>query len=310
MDLDSLHLFVDVMRLGSFAKAARRRDVDPSSISRAIAALESELGFRLFQRTTRKLSPTEAGLRYLQRIEAPLGELSGAGAELRDLSAAPAGMLRITASVAFGVQCLAPVLPELRTAYPDLEIDLVLTDANLDLVAERIDVAIRLGPRLSGDMIAMKLFETNYRVVASPDYIAAHGRPGSPEFLAEHDCLLFPFNGFRSTWCFEDAAGGERRVEVNGKMTVSNALALRQCTLAGLGPALLANWTIDRDVTAGRLVNLFPDYRIYATERETAAWILYPSRDFVPRKVRVFIDFLKDRLGRQPVTVSSRPRAE
>ena len=145
MDVSTLQLFIEVVRQGSFAAVARDRQLDPSSVSRAIANLEKELGVRLLQRTTRQLSPTEAGLTYFERVEPLVEELQQALAVTTDMSQQPKGQLRITASVSFGLTCIVPLLPQLEAQYPDLTVDLLLTDAVVDLLAERVDVAVRLG---------------------------------------------------------------------------------------------------------------------------------------------------------------------
>jgi len=298
MDIQDLHLFVEAVRRGSFAAVARDRDRDPSSISRAIAGLEAELGVRLFQRTTRRLALTEAGAQYLARIEPILDGLAEARDQTLAINAAPAGTLRLTASNAFGQKCLTPLLPAFRTAFPDLELELLLTDANLDLVSERIDLAIRLGPRITGDLTARRLFRTRYRVCASPDYLACAPPLARPGDLAGHSCLLFTLPFFRSRWLFRDRSGAIEEVPVRGALRISNALALRDCALKGMGPALLADWLIGDDLAAGRLTEVFPDHEAAATEFETAAWLVFPSRTFLPRKTRATMDFLTARLGK------------
>lgn len=296
MNIDTLGLFIDVMRTGSFAEVARRRDVDPSSVSRVIAGLEREVGFRLFQRTTRRLAPTEAGFLYFDRIEPLIGDLERAAAAARDLSTTPSGLLRVTASVSFGQKILTPLLPPFRSRFPDLGIELILTDANLDLIAERIDLAVRLGPRPDENLIGARLMSTRYRVCASPAYLETHGPLSDPRELDGRDCLRLPFSGYRTRWSFRDAAGTVMEIPVGGSIIVSNPLALRQCAVDGLGPALLADWVVGEDLATGRLVDPFPDYDVTATDFDTAAWILYPSRSYTPLKVRVFIDFLREKL--------------
>ncbi len=294
MNLESLTIFAEVMRTGSFAEVARRRDVDPSSVSRVIAGLEGEIGVRLFQRTTRRLSPTEAGRVYFRRIEPLLGEIDRAAAEARDLTASPSGTLRLTASVAFGHAVVAPLLPALRSRHPALGLELILSDSTIDLVAEGIDLAIRLGPRPDADLIGTRLMPVRHRVCVSPGYVEASGRPDTPAGLAARDCLRFPFSGYRSMWRFRRPDGPTTDVPVDGTLVISNALALRRCCLDGLGPSLLADWLVGEDLAAGRLVDLFPDHDVTATEFDTAAWLLYPSRAYVPLKVRAVIDFLKE----------------
>ena len=294
MDLASLQIFVEVVRRGSFAAVARDREVSPSAISRAISGLEAEVGARLFQRTTRRLSPTEAGTLYFERVEPLIGELEQAGQAAADARRTPRGTLRITASVAFGQVCLVPLLPELHRRHPELALELLLTDTNLDLVSERIDVALRLAPRLDSALVGLRLFETRYRVCASPDYLARRGPVASPDDLREHPCLTFALPGYRSRWIFLDRDGGRREVPIQGRFAMTSALALRDSARAGLGPALLADWLIDTDLASGTLVDLFPEQRVTATDFETAAWLLYPSRSYLPLKTRLFIDFLRD----------------
>lgn len=297
MELDAIKIFVDVMRYGSFAAVARQHDVDPSSVSRSIALLEDQLGFRLFQRTTRRLVATEPGNLYFERIQPVIDELERARDEARDLVAEPAGRVRMTASVAFGVTCLIPLLPPLRATHPGLELDLVLSDAVVDLVGERLDLAIRLGPRLHSGLIGSQLMRTRYHVCASPGYLARTSRPRKPGDLTGHDCLLFPFSGYRTQWRFRNKSGEITEVPIGGSLVISSALALHRAARDGLGPVLLADWLVGTDLKAGTLIDLFPRHDVTATDFDTAAWLLYPSRAYVPRKVRAVIDFLKGHLG-------------
>jgi DNA-binding transcriptional LysR family regulator len=298
MDTDDLALFVEVARLGGFAAAARARGVDASSVSRAIAGLEARLGARLFQRTTRRMSLTEAGATTLARVQPLVEELGRLGAELRDAPAAPRGLLRLTASVSFGQTCILPLLPDFRARHPEVALDCLFTDATLDLVAERIDLAVRLAPAVEGDLVAAKLIDTRYRVVASPAYLAA-APLARPDELAGRSCLLFALRDFRTRWLFRDAAGREQAVAVSGDLTLSPAGALREAAIAGLGPALLPDWLVGDDLAAGRLVDPFTGWRAAATTFDTAAWLVYPSRAFLPAKTRAMIGFLRDALRRR-----------
>lgn len=293
MDLHDLTLFIAVARQGSFAAVARDQGIDPSSVSRSIAGLEAGLGVRLFQRTSRRMVLTEAGELYLSRLPSLVEELERLRDEAASLRSGPIGAVRLTASVAFGQSCLLPFLPAFRTAFPNLKLELLLTDSNLDLVADRIDLAIRLGPSVRADVIGARLMATRYRVVASPAYLAAEGSVSHPSDLTERQCLLLGLTNFRSRWVFRDAVG-EQDVAVAGQFVISNPLALHAASLAGLGPALLVDWLIADDLANGRLVDVFPEYEVTATTFDTAAWILYPSRAYLPRKTRSVIDFLRD----------------
>lgn len=305
MDVENLRIFVEVCRRGSFASVARDRNVDPSSISRVVASLEEELGTRLFQRSTRRMSLTEAGNVYLGRVEALVDELEHARDEVLAVSACPVGTLRLTVTVAFGHQCLLPLLPTFRALFPALKLELLLTDTYLDLVSERVDLAVRLGPNLDTNLIGVKLFNTRYHVCVSPAYLAREKSLHVPEDIGNHKCLLFPLPEFRSRWLFRDTAGKVSEVPVDGDVVISSALALRECARVGMGPALLADWLIGDDLAQGRLIDPYPGYHVAATDFQTAAWLLYPSRSYLPDKVRVMIDFLKVNLGAAHVVTTT-----
>ncbi|OKH34217.1 LysR family transcriptional regulator [Calothrix sp. HK-06] len=293
MDISVLEIFVEVMRQSSFAAVARERNIDPSSVSRTIAGLESEIGVRLFQRSTRKLAPTEAGITYFQRVEPLVEEMQQAIIAAKDISGQPKGTLRVTASVSFGLKCIVPLLPKFEAIYPELNIELLLTDAVIDLFAERIDVAVRLGQLADSTLIAQQLMRTSYLVCASPNYLQQWGQPKTPSDVEQHNCLLFPLAGFRTRWIFKDRDEDIKEISVCGRTIISNALALQKCARAGMGLALLPHWLIHEDVRDGKLLNLFPDYEVTATDFNTAAWLLYPSRAYIPLKVRIFTDEIK-----------------
>ena len=301
MDFENLRIFVEVIRRGSFAAVARDRNLDPSSISRAVASLEEELGTRLLQRSTRRMGLTEAGNLFFGRIEALVDELDHARDEALAISAGPVGTLRLTVSVAFGHQCLLPLLPRFQALFPALKVELLLTDTYVDLVSERVDLAVRLSARLDTSLIGVKLFSTRYRVCVSPGYVARAQPLRVPADLSNHRCVLFTMPEFRSRWLFRDSAGIVTEVPIDGELVISSALALRACALADMGPTLLANWLVDDDIAQGRLIDPFPDYHVAATDFETAAWLLYPSRAYLPNKVRVMVDFLKQNLGSKSV---------
>ena len=181
MDMAAIPLFLEVARTRSFAAVARTRNADPSSVSRAVAALENELGVRLFQRSTRTMALTEAGERFRDRVAPLMAEFDRARDEATSSMIDPVGTLRLTASVSFGQTLIVPLIPKYRAAFPRLNLELSLTDANLDLVEDRIDLAIRLAPSYGPGLIGAKLIDTRYRVVASAEYLARYGVPASPD---------------------------------------------------------------------------------------------------------------------------------
>lgn len=293
MDTSTLDLFCDVAGKLNFARVAADRDVNPSSISRTIRQLEDDLGVRLFHRTTRRMALTEAGRNFHRHAVRILDEFESAREEAQQDRNGPAGTLRMTASVTFGERVLMPLLSRFRGAYPNVGLELVFTDANLDYVAQGIDLGIRLGADPKGDLVITRLLDTRYHVCASPTYLAGAPDLDCPEDLGGHSCVLFTLAGFRAAWRVRDSNGMESSVPVSGDISASCALNLRTAALSDLGPALLPDWLVREDLANGTLVDPFPDHHVSATRFDTAAWLLYPSKSHLPQKVRVMIDFLR-----------------
>ena len=301
MNLDTLRLFVDTARKLSFAAVAEAHEVNPSSVSRTIAQLEKHLGFRLFQRTTRTMTLTESGEIYLQRVEDILNKLDEAEEQARRVHAEPVGTLRMTSSISFGEHIIVPLLPTFRHNYPSLKLELLFTDANLDLVSDNIDLAIRFGRGITGNVIVSKLFSTTYRIVASKEYLKRFPVAKDPEDLKHHRCTVYALPGFRSEWSFRLRQAGKdasvKKVQIQSGTVLASMLSLRSVVLGGDGPALLPDWMVGSDIAKGNLVDLFPEYEATARDFDTAAWLVYPSRDYLPHKVRVMIEFLKEHVA-------------
>ncbi|MFD1254261.1 HTH-type transcriptional regulator DmlR [Devosia equisanguinis] len=293
MKLADLSLIQEIARHGSFAAVARQRDVDASSIGRIVAGIEHELGFRLFARTTRRMELTEAGTLYLSRVGPLSEELDRAVEECRAMQVEPRGTLRLSASATFGQRIIVPRLSAFRALYSAVTVEGVFSDSTIDLVADRVDLAIRLAPMIDGDYVVSKLMDTRYRVVAAPDYLRRAPRLEQPEDLAHHRAILFPYRDYRSRWIFRDAAGTLTEQAVEGDLVLSPAGAIRDAALAGLGPALLPDWLISEDIEQGLLQTCIGGWDVTATRFDTAAWLIYPSRSFLPAKVRAMIEFLR-----------------
>jgi DNA-binding transcriptional LysR family regulator len=214
MEIATLRTFVEVMQRGSFAAVARARNVDPSSVSRTIGVLEADLGVRLFNRTTRQLSPTEAALAYCAQVEPMIEQLERAALVAVDSGDTPRGTLRLTAAVTFAQVNLVPLLPEFARRYPALSFELLLTDKLLDLVEDRVDLAVRLGRPAESSLIGHRLCDMVYVAAASPDYLRRHGRPKAPAELAHHECLRYPVQGYGARWRFRQGAGTPIEVPV------------------------------------------------------------------------------------------------
>jgi DNA-binding transcriptional LysR family regulator len=293
MDLNSIQLFVEVVQRNSFAEVARMRNIDPSSVSRAIRKLETTLGFRLFQRTTRKLSPTEAGKSYFRQVEGLLATFLEAGQQALDLSNEPIGNLRVSACTYFGQKKLVPLLPLMRKKYPKLVIDLVLADNQVDIVEQQIDVAIRFGKKPTDDFICKELAPRKFKVCASPGFIKTNTITNKPSCLSKLECLRFSMPGYREAWKFRQPSKDEERVPVTGHLLISHGMTMTASTVAGLGVSLLPDWLCHDELINGTLVDLFPDYECAAADFDTSAWLVYPSKDYMPLKLSAFIECLK-----------------
>jgi DNA-binding transcriptional LysR family regulator len=233
---------------------------------------------------------------FAERLGPVLDELVQARSAASDTTGQVRGRLRITASNAFGMRCLSPLLPAFCNAHPALELDLIFTESTLDLVAERVDVAVRIGNLQNSTLVAVPLLRIRYRVVASPGWVRAQANPPrDPRELRSTPCLCFAAaQGFRDRWQFAPVGGGEAvEILVRSRLVATNAMLLRESALAGLGPTLLADWMIGDDVASGALLDLFPDHVASIANLPTTAWVVYPDRNHVPAKVRVFIDFLR-----------------
>lgn len=295
MEIEQLETFAAVYRAGGFAPVARERNLAPSSISRAIAGLEEALEVRLFQRSTRKLEPTDAGEAFYRRVLPLIEEFAAARAEARDRAKGPAGRLRITASVSYGQLCIVPRLAAFRARYPDIQLDLLLSDAALDILAERIDLAVRHGPLADSSLVASRLMPVRYRAVASPAYLAEAAPIREPADIAEHPCIAFSFGDYRSRWRFRRPSDAQpEEVAVTPALTLSNAAAIRLCARQGLGLALMADWTVRDDLASGALVEVLPAYEAAGASFDSAVWLVFPSRRFLPAKTRAFADFLRE----------------
>ncbi|NVD26804.1 LysR family transcriptional regulator [Parasphingorhabdus flavimaris] len=296
MDTRYIHHFLEVARVRSFAAAARHLDIDPSVISRSVSTLEASLGVRLLQRTTRTISLTEAGEAYLGKISPLLDELEAIHGKMRDSDRAIGGRLCISASVAFGHACIVPHLSAFSEQFPEIDLILKFDDRNVDLVEERVDLAIRLAPSLDIAVIATKLMDTRYRLCASPNYVDKSGVLKGPSELEGHRLISFDLPGFRSQWMSRDKGGEVLEIPISPSLLISNALALKEAVICGLGIGIMADWLVRDEIASGELIDVFPDQQWAATSFESAAWLLYPSRSYLPRKTRVAIDFFRQKI--------------
>lgn len=281
-------VFAKVVEAASFAAAARHFDMSPAMVSKHIQTLETRLGARLLNRTTRRVSPTEVGQEYYERCLRILSDLEQAELAAGDLQSAPRGLLRVTAPVSFGTHCLAPLIADYLKKYPEVSIDLSLDDHYVDLIEKRFDLAIRIGTLADSSQIARKLGTLGLVACASPVYLESKGRPETPQDLIGHNCLVFNFASGSGNWHFFDKDGKEDVIPVSGRFLANNPDALRSLALKGVGIVLAPDRLVQNDLAAGRLIHLLPNYR---TE-ETAVQAVYPHSPCLSAKTRTFIEFL------------------
>lgn len=292
--LSAMAVFVRVAEAGSFSKAALRLGLSNSTVTSRVKALEEHLGARLFERTTRRVRLTETGRAYLERCAHLLSELEETELSVRSLHAKPRGKLCVNAPISFGGLHVAPAIPDFLARFPDMHVELSLTDRFVDVVEEGYDLAIR-GRSVPADssLIARKFVAETFAACATPKYLAAHGRPRTPLDLAGHNCLTYTG---RAVWRFE-AGDARHEVTVSGNLSTNNGDALRAATLSGLGIALLPNFIIARDFEAGVLERVLGDF----IAPEAAFYAIYPHNRYLSGKARAFIDFLIERFSVTPV---------
>jgi len=291
--IGDMETFLAVTSGGSFAAAAKALRLTPSAVSRSIARLETRLGVRLIQRTTRSLTLTGEGESYRDRISALLAEVDAVEQSLGRERRGPHGMLRINASVPFGTHCLLPILPRFLDANPAVTIDLALSDMLVDLIEERADIAIRIGPLRDTRLRAKKLGHSEMALVASPGYLAQHGTPTTPEDLTGHLCLKFSFRRSVDSWPFRI---GTRTVQrpVEGPFLGNSGEVVRLMAVAGGGIARLGRFHVAADLTAGRLVEILTPFNPGDGEDIHA---LYEGHDRLALRVRAFLNFLEANLN-------------
>jgi len=288
----AIPVFVAVVENSGFSAAARTLGISKSAVSKRINQLEAHLGVRLLHRTTRKLSLTEAGERYFEHAAQALTAAGQAEDAVTELQGEPQGNLKISSPMSFGRLHVAPLIPKLLQRYPKLQIDLVMDDRKVDLVAGGFDVAIRAGNLPASTLIARKLAPLRQVLCASPDYIDRYDRPGTPAELSSHNCLLYSYSSDANEWTLI-GEGGPETVTVSGSYQVNNSEALLEALREGIGIGRLPTFVAGPDLKTGRLVKLFesyslPDFTLYA---------VFPERQYLPAKVRAFLDFAIEYIG-------------
>lgn len=292
-DLTDMDIFARVVSSGSLSAAGRDMGLSPAVVSKRLKRLEDRLGTRLLQRTTRQIALTEAGQGYFERVVAILASIEEAESFVTRRSVVARGTLRVSAPTAFGRRHIAPHLKPFLDANADLELHLDLSDAFVDIVAEGYDLAIRIGELPDSSLVARRLAPVHRVLCATPAYLASHGTPAGIGEISRHVCLTATP---QDVWRL-DGPDGIVLVHPEGPLTTNSSDVVREAVLAGLGIALRSTWDVGPDLSSGRLVVVLPQYR---ASRKVALNAVYPSRQFLPAKVRIFIDYLAQIYGPAP----------
>lgn len=293
-DIADLTVFVHVVETQGFSAAARLLGLTKSAVSKKINRLEERLGLRLLQRTTRRMALTEAGRLVFERA-APAVALLGEARQLASgLVEAPRGTLRVTASVTFGKLCLMPLLPEFLACYPEINVQLSLLDRFVDLVDEGYDLALRLTQKPPDNVVAKALMPISYRLCAAVDYVKGRKIESPADLVGLNGLSYYDQPANTDEWRFT-RAGQEERVKINSRLQVNNSEVVRDLLLAGLGVGLVWNYAVDREIAAKTLLPLLPEWTPVGPFGQTA-YALWLPQSHLPLKVRVFVDYLVEKL--------------
>lgn len=295
--LTGMAIFARVVDAKSFTHAARRLGISKSTVSKHVTALERRLSLRLVNRTTRRLSLTEAGQAFYESCQRIVDEVEAAEAALSQLRRAPQGTLRVNAPMSFGLLHIVPAIPEFLRRYPAVKVDLHMDDRVIDLVGEGFDVAVRIARLPDSRLVARRLAPNRLVVCAAPSYLAGHGVPRTPSDLSHHNCLSYTYLSTHDQWHFRGPQG-PTSVRVSGTFRANNGDALRDAAVAGIGIVHLPSFLAWRELRSGALRSVLTSY----AGVDAFLHAVYPYADGhpVPPKVRVFVDFLVARFGPRP----------
>ncbi len=294
--LGDIAVFVQVVRDGSFTKAAERLELSRSVVSKYVTRLEERLGARLLNRTTRRLSLTEAGRVFYERSRRGLEDIEDAEAEVSRLQDEPRGVLRVNSPMSFGIRHVAPALPEFLAQYPEVSVDMNLDDRKVDVIEEGFDVSIRITELPDSSLVARRIAPCRHIVVAAPRYLERHGTPHVPEDLRDHNIISYQYQESAADWHFLAPDNRQVSVPVSGSMQMNNSLALREALLEGAGIMRTPTFVVGDDLAAGRLVSLLKNYKTL----EVSIYLVYPQRRHLSPKVRAFVDFMAARITSEP----------
>ncbi len=289
--LKDMELFVSAARECSFTKAARATGMSPASVSRRVAALETELGVQLISRTTRNVALTEAGALYFAHAQRILEEIADADELVADLQQSPRGVLRVHSRTHFGLLVLGPLIPVFQELHPEITIELTLSEHEVRLYEEEFDLDVRLSPPQDPSVVQRRVLNTHRILVASPRYLATAPEIHRPSDLAAQSCLGYLMGPEPVVWRFTSDSGLEE-ITIPTRFSVNNGELLRQLALSGHGIALLYDFTVRQELENGLLTQILPAYKVTNTTFEGGIYAAYKQTPYLPQKIRVFLDFL------------------
>lgn len=288
----TLRSFVSAVQQGSLSGAGRLLGSSPASVSRHITSLEEQLGTQLLKRSSRNLALTEAGELYYNQVEQILQQLGEANRSVNQLQTRPEGVLRVHTRLLVGQLVIMPALPEFLALYPNIRIDIVLSNNIAQVMDQGIDLDIRIGKLEDSSLIARKLVGSERVAVATPDYLGDKPPIYAPQDLRNHNCLTYRINLGTPVWRFMDAEKRIEEVPVRGSVQTDNGYSLVQLAKAGVGIALLPDWSVHREIADGRLVRLLPGYKVSHVDFENGVYAVFPASRQTSVKLRLFVDFL------------------
>ena len=287
-DFEGLAIFAKVVELRSFVAAASELALSKATVSKAVGRLEKRLGARLFNRTSRRLALTDAGQKLSARAQRLLADGEAAENEALALSVSPRGLVRLAVPMTFGVKSVAPILPEFLRDYPDVSIDLHLSDAMVDLIGDGFDAGLRIARLPDSSLIARRLCAVPRYTVAAPSYLKRHGRPTHPMQLAQHKCFGYAYMTTPDVWHYSNAAGEQASVRPAGQLRVNNGEALLPAVIAGLGIADLPDFIVNDAIETGEIEVILKGWK----QAEGAVHLVTPPGGPRPARVEVLADFL------------------
>ncbi|MCB1333606.1 MAG: LysR family transcriptional regulator [Roseivivax sp.] len=286
--LTEMEAFATVVDQGGFTDAARKMGISKSAVSKHVSSLEARLGARLLNRTTRRVSPTEIGLVYYDRARRVLNDAGEADSIVTAMQSAPSGVLRMSVATDFGVSLLSPVLDEFLMEFPEISVNMVLKNRYVELISEGFDMSIRVGEMEDSSLRARKITETSQRLIASPRYFQAHGRPERIDDLNDHRLLHYSNQASANVWKITAPSGEVRQVRGTGWLTVNDGQSLLNAAVKGLGIAYLPSFLYHDAMQQGLVQDVIPDL----PQTTLGIYAVYPPGRFTQPKVRAFIDFL------------------